>query len=68
VLSAVQLASVLKSANIKVDSSVITYCQLGVRAAFVAAVLDTVGVKNVAVYDASMQEYSRSDLPIESDA
>ena len=60
----VQLQALLASAKVDANSKIVTYCQLGVRAAFVAAVLKSAGFKDVAVYDASMKEYSRSYLPL----
>lgn len=57
-------STVLARLNIKADTPVVTYCQLGVRAAFMAALLKKYGVKDVAVFDDSMKFYSRTDAPM----
>jgi thiosulfate/3-mercaptopyruvate sulfurtransferase len=47
---------------------VITYCGGGIAASGDAFILHLLGQDNVQVYDASLQEWSRSDLPMERDA
>jgi thiosulfate/3-mercaptopyruvate sulfurtransferase len=46
---------------------VITYCGGGIAASSAAFALHLLGVENVAVYDGSMAEWGRTDLPIETD-
>ncbi len=44
---------------------VITYCGGGIAASGDAFVLHLLGQDNVQVYDASLQEWAKSDLPME---
>lgn len=54
-----------KARGITPQSSIITYCQGGMRAAIAAAVFVRFGLKPPAVYVASMQEWSReADCPM----
>ena len=53
-------------AKLDPDKETVVYCQSGVRAAETATVLETLGFKNVKVYDASWLGYaSRLDAPAE---
>jgi len=47
---------------------VITYCGGGIAASGDAFIMHLLGQDNVQVYDASLQEWARSDLPMEQDA
>jgi len=46
---------------------VITYCGGGIAASGDAFILHLLGQDNVQIYDASLQEWARSDLPMETD-
>lgn len=52
---------ILKASKIglKCQDAIVTYCQVGIRAAFVAAALIYAGFQSVMVYDGSMYEWSR---------
>ncbi len=53
-------------ANLDPDKETVVYCQSGVRAAETAAVLESLGFKNVKVYDSSWLGYAaRLDAPAE---
>jgi thiosulfate/3-mercaptopyruvate sulfurtransferase len=46
---------------------VITYCGAGITASNAAFALHLLGVEDVAVYDGSLAEWGRTDLPMETD-
>ena len=48
-------------------STVITYCGGGIAASGDAFVLHLLGQDSVQIYDASLQEWARSELPMETD-
>ncbi|WP_247009040.1 sulfurtransferase [Halorientalis litorea] len=54
-------------AGVTESERVITYCGGGIAASSAAFALHLLGVENVAVYDGSMAEWGRTDLPIETD-
>lgn len=54
-----EIISKASKLGLKSDDAIVTYCQAGIRAAFVAAALIYAGFKNVRVYDGSMCEWSR---------
>lgn len=54
-----------KTGALDPDKKVITYCGGGIAATWNALVLEQIGVKNVSVYDGSMNEWaSNEDLPL----
>lgn len=56
-----------RSAGIKPEQRVITYCQGAVRAAHSALAMSLAGYPNVQIYDGSWEEWGdRDDLPIET--
>ena len=58
----------LRSGGVTDETNVITYCQIGIRAAHTAFVLRLLGYDGVALYDASMQEWAnRDDTPLEAE-
>ena len=63
-----EVRELLGSAGVTPDRDVITYCQIGIRAAHSAFVLRLLGYEDVALYDASMQEWAnRDETPLEAE-
>ena len=54
-------------AGVKGGERVITYCGGGIAASSTAFALHLLGVEDVAVYDGSLSEWGRTDLPMETD-
>ncbi len=62
-----ELKAAIKAAGIDTQKPVITSCGSGVTAAVLALALDTVGAKDVALYDGSWTEWGgRDDTPVAS--
>lgn len=57
-----ELLEIVKQAGINNEKPIVTYCQLGVRATHLAAVLSRLGYKDVRVYKGSMSEWSRKAM------
>jgi 3-mercaptopyruvate sulfurtransferase SseA len=56
----------LAAADVSEDCDVVTYCQAGIRGAFVAFVLTLLGWDSVRLCDGSMLEWAnRDDTPLE---
>ncbi len=62
-----QLRQQFEVAGVLSAPQVITYCGGGIAASGDAFILHLLGQDNVQVYDASLQEWARSDLPMEVD-
>lgn len=62
-----QLRQQFEAAGVLSAPQVITYCGGGIAASGDAFILHLLGRDNVQVYDASLQEWARSDLPMEVD-
>lgn len=61
-----EIRAAVRSAGIDTGTSIITYCQGGVRAAHLAFALELIGAKDVRVYDGSMAEWAnRRDTPLD---
>jgi len=60
------LEKLFSDAQISPRQEVITYCQMGVRAAELYFALRLIGYERVRIYDGSWQEWSAlPDLPVE---
>ncbi|MCB1183613.1 hypothetical protein KDM41_09265, partial [bacterium] len=64
-----ELAGIVAGLGFTPERPVITYCQSGIRAAFVHWVLEILQFQDVALYDASMGEWAnRDDTPLDGPA
>jgi thiosulfate/3-mercaptopyruvate sulfurtransferase len=65
-LDAPSLAKLFSDAQVSPSQDVVTYCQVGIRAAEVYYALRLLGFERVRVYDGSWEDWSgRADLPVE---
>ena len=65
-LDASSLAKVFSDAQASPDQEVVTYCQIGIRAAELYFALRLLGFEHVRIYDGSWEDWSsRADLPVE---
>jgi len=65
-LDAPSLAKLFSDAQVSPSQDVVTYCQVGIRAAEVYFALRLLGYERVRVYDGSWEDWSgRADLPVE---
>jgi thiosulfate/3-mercaptopyruvate sulfurtransferase len=62
-----ELRSDFESVGALAAPDVIAYCGGGIAASGDAFILHLLGQDNVRIYDASLQEWARSDLPVETD-
>jgi thiosulfate/3-mercaptopyruvate sulfurtransferase len=61
-----EIEGLLREAGIDPAAPTVTYCELGIRAAFGTFVLRLLGNTGVRTYDASMNEWAnREDTPLE---
>jgi thiosulfate/3-mercaptopyruvate sulfurtransferase len=56
------IAEIAHANGLNEDDNIVTYCQAGVRASFVAFALRCAGYRNVAVFDGSMYQWSRTSI------
>jgi thiosulfate/3-mercaptopyruvate sulfurtransferase len=64
--SAEQLEALFAAAQVSREQEVVTYCQMGIRAAEVYFVLRLLGYPRVRVYDGSWADWAvSSELPVE---
>jgi thiosulfate/3-mercaptopyruvate sulfurtransferase len=65
-LDATQLERIFAEAQVNRDRQVVTYCQMGMRAAEIYFALRLLGYGKVRVYDGSWEDWSaNADLPVE---
>lgn len=61
-----EILELLNERNISLEQPLITHCQMGIRAAYAAFILELVGATSVRNYEKSMHGYTRiSDSPLE---
>lgn len=61
-LSVDEIRATIRAAGVDTEKPIITYCQGGIRAAFLAFALELVGCEDVRVYDGSMREWANSEM------
>jgi len=63
-----ELRKMFAAAGVSTDKRAITYCGSGIAASSDALALTLLGLKNVAVYDGSLAEWTADpELPMETD-